>query len=487
MSEEQAEWFTRFNPFCAFDEHVSSAGPSMGKTMSCEMDQITSFFVKNWPLVRGWLSSFARQITRVFVIFLKSSQRGLVSSLRLGSAAYFLLLWCSFLSITGMSCLLYVLLGSVIICLAGPLIGLASMISVIGILGATLLWIYGSIWLTSIMLLIAGGISRLKHTKLALCIATVYSMYCAKVSGGWFGLVLCMILACTSNDIFIYLSSAIPSEEELKSESWNYEHSKKGKSSDTSENSDFEGGQSENSERKSSGSSGNSDFECGQSKNTESKPSKLKSEEIHLEQNSDEPSTKDDMASASVSAEVQHILSSSDYYEMLGFARYQTIDNALLKRVYRKKAILVHPDKNMGSSLAEESFKKLQVAYEILLDSAKKNHYDEQLRKEEFKRRQQSLQRSTQNSVSCSLNRHPPSFHVSTTFRRRQFMDEEIRRTYSYGYGNFGTNMEDYTMEEEFLVAVQNFMARGDFKFPGFVFDNFERHRTFSGKNRKFP
>ncbi|GLT53933.1 hypothetical protein SLA2020_271670 [Shorea laevis] len=50
-------------------------------------------------------------------------------------------------------------------------------------------------------------------------------------------------------------------------------------------------------------------------------------------------------------------------------------------------AMLVHPDKNMGSPLASESFKKLQCAYEVLCDSTKKRDYDEQLRKEESRTR----------------------------------------------------------------------------------------------------
>ncbi|KAK8542829.1 hypothetical protein V6N12_015407 [Hibiscus sabdariffa] len=50
-------------------------------------------------------------------------------------------------------------------------------------------------------------------------------------------------------------------------------------------------------------------------------------------------------------------------------------------------AMLVHPDKNMGSPLASEAFKKLQCAYEVLSDSMKKRGYDEQLRKEESRTR----------------------------------------------------------------------------------------------------
>ncbi|MCH87314.1 chaperone protein dnaJ, partial [Trifolium medium] len=81
--------------------------------------------------------------------------------------------------------------------------------------------------------------------------------------------------------------------------------------------------------------------------------------------------------------EMKRILKSLNHYEALGFIRNKKIDAAILKKEYRKKAMLVHPDKNMGSSLASESFKKLQCAYEVLSDSVKKRDYDEQLRKEE--------------------------------------------------------------------------------------------------------
>ncbi|KAI5414709.1 Bifunctional aspartokinase/homoserine dehydrogenase 1 [Lathyrus oleraceus] len=81
--------------------------------------------------------------------------------------------------------------------------------------------------------------------------------------------------------------------------------------------------------------------------------------------------------------EMRRILKSLNHYEALGFNRHKKIDAAVLKKEYRKKAMLVHPDKNMGSSMSSESFKKLQCAYKVLADSVKKRDYDEQLRKEE--------------------------------------------------------------------------------------------------------
>ncbi|KAE8076639.1 hypothetical protein FH972_015276 [Carpinus fangiana] len=47
-------------------------------------------------------------------------------------------------------------------------------------------------------------------------------------------------------------------------------------------------------------------------------------------------------------------------------------------------AMLVHPDKNMGNEKAAEAFKKLQNAYEVLLDTLKRKAYDDELRREEL-------------------------------------------------------------------------------------------------------
>jgi molecular chaperone DnaJ len=64
-----------------------------------------------------------------------------------------------------------------------------------------------------------------------------------------------------------------------------------------------------------------------------------------------------------------------DYYEVLGIER--TIEADGVKKAYRKLAVKYHPDKNPGDKTAEEKFKELSEAYEVLSDPQKRAAYDQ--------------------------------------------------------------------------------------------------------------
>jgi molecular chaperone DnaJ len=68
-------------------------------------------------------------------------------------------------------------------------------------------------------------------------------------------------------------------------------------------------------------------------------------------------------------------LAKRDYYEILGLPRTATADE--LKKSFRKLALQFHPDKNPGNKKAEEKFKELSEAYEVLSDEKKRQTYDQ--------------------------------------------------------------------------------------------------------------
>jgi curved DNA-binding protein len=64
-----------------------------------------------------------------------------------------------------------------------------------------------------------------------------------------------------------------------------------------------------------------------------------------------------------------------DYYKTLGLERNAKEDD--IKRAYRKLALQYHPDRNPGDKQAEDRFKEINEAYQVLSDPAKRARYDQ--------------------------------------------------------------------------------------------------------------
>jgi len=64
-----------------------------------------------------------------------------------------------------------------------------------------------------------------------------------------------------------------------------------------------------------------------------------------------------------------------DYYKVLGVERSATQDE--IKKAYRKLAMKYHPDKNPGDKKAEEKFKDINEAHEVLSDTKKRARFDQ--------------------------------------------------------------------------------------------------------------
>lgn len=63
-----------------------------------------------------------------------------------------------------------------------------------------------------------------------------------------------------------------------------------------------------------------------------------------------------------------------DYYAVLGIPKTASADE--IKKQFRKQALKYHPDRNQGNEAAEEKFKELSEAYEVLSDQDKRSQYD---------------------------------------------------------------------------------------------------------------
>ena len=64
-----------------------------------------------------------------------------------------------------------------------------------------------------------------------------------------------------------------------------------------------------------------------------------------------------------------------DYYEVLGVDKNADLET--IKKAYRKMAMKYHPDRNPDNKEAEEKFKEVGEAYEVLSDSDKRARYDQ--------------------------------------------------------------------------------------------------------------
>ena len=67
----------------------------------------------------------------------------------------------------------------------------------------------------------------------------------------------------------------------------------------------------------------------------------------------------------------------TNYYSILGISKDANVDE--IKKAYHKNALKYHPDKNRGEN-AEEMFKKVVEAYEVLSDPYKKQRYDNSIK-----------------------------------------------------------------------------------------------------------
>ncbi|KAL0433899.1 UNVERIFIED_CONTAM: hypothetical protein Slati_2724200 [Sesamum latifolium] len=332
----------------------------------------------------------------------------------------FLLFW-SVIAMVGVSKFLLTLIIAAAI---GKFLGFTFAVLLIGFAGIVFLWFYGSFWTTGLIIFLGGLAFALTHDRIALFIGSIYSAYCAWNYVGWLGLVFGLNLSFISSDALLFFMR-------------NFTHE-----------------QASSSPEQSSGMQSQPSFshnESGHASSTETGAAGLQAD-----RNQGVPSTSGSSCEMTSEDEVVRLLNCTDHYAALGLSQFESIDVSVIKKEYRKKAMLVHPDKNMGNEKAAEAFKKLQNAYEVEAPSA-------------YICVDGKIYNATEwyicQGMRCPVNTHKPSFHVNTNAVSKNGHHSKGSCSGQRG-GIPAPNTEDTMTEEEFYEWLQNAAQNG-------MFDNF--------------
>lgn len=340
ISKASTKWLDRHKPLV--DNIVTK--------MLISRDYVRMKIKHAYPIVLKWFTHFTNILLVLLMVWLDCTLRGIDSVIRMGTTSFFTVIWCSIISVVAMIGMFKFIGIGAMVALVALFVGFTIGLLLLAVSTIVFLWLYGSFWTTLTVLIIGGLAFTLSHEHLALLIMTVYSIYSAWMLVGWLGIILALNLSFFSSDALIFFLRNNMNEHR--------------RSNSVPE----------------------------QTAGMQSGPSVFNGEEMRAdggtnppaERGSGVPSTSGSDSDLTSEDEVVRLLNSADHYSALGLSRFQEIDATFLKREYRKKAMLVHPDKNMGNEKAAEAFKKLQNAYEVLLDISKQKAYDDELRREDL-------------------------------------------------------------------------------------------------------
>lgn len=166
----------------------------------------------------------------------------------------------------------------------------------------------------------------------------------------------------------------------------------------------------------------------------------------------------------------------SNYYETLGVAKTATADE--IKKAYRTLAFKYHPDRNPGNAEAEEKFKQISAAYDVLGDEAKRRQYDMGYSTDSYSSSSaagnQQYQRQYQYTYSNPFgDDNFWEWFNSAQFRSRNQQTQNTNNYYNqYDYSNRTSNepetKRDY-FSMLFLKAIQTFVGFTFFRFSWII------------------
>ena len=140
-------------------------------------------------------------------------------------------------------------------------------------------------------------------------------------------------------------------------------------------------------------------------------------------------------------------MANKDYYEILGVDKNASEEE--LKKAYRKLAKKYHPDANVGDVKAEQMFKKISKAYEILSDQTSRLKYDRDL---------QGNFKNFENSKNTSNNKNTGNINedIFNQFNGFSVFEQTFGMKGDKHNKNIGKNPMDFTDMFENFMGIKN-------------------------------
>ena len=161
----------------------------------------------------------------------------------------------------------------------------------------------------------------------------------------------------------------------------------------------------------------------------------------------------------------------SNYYEILGVSKNATADE--IKKAYRTLAFKYHPDRNPGNAEAEEKFKQISVAYDVLGDEAKRRQYDMGGYSERAYNNAQSQQYQRQYQYTYSNPFGDENFWEWFNGAQRRSDNQQAQNTNNYSQYHYSQDEENQTRGGYFsnfvLKVLQTLVGLMFFRFSWFI------------------
>ena len=164
----------------------------------------------------------------------------------------------------------------------------------------------------------------------------------------------------------------------------------------------------------------------------------------------------------------------SNYYDILGVSKNATADE--IKKAYRTLAFKYHPDRNQGNPEAEEKFKQISAAYDVLGDEAKRRQYDMGSYSNSYSTAGSQTQQQYQRQYQYTYSNPFGDENFWEWFNGAQFRSRNQQTQNSYGnYSqyNYSQEEEPQTRSSYFstfvLKALQTVVGLMFFRFSWFI------------------